>query len=184
MLFRMVLPAAAIALLIAYAGPKIIERQLDRISSEKEVADPLEATASVASIEPTSPQPILDGWDRQYVMTADAGGHFRGTFILNGKPFQAMVDTGATHVAINQSMARQVGLNLIPADFTHEVQTANGRAKVALAELHSVQIGPIRRERVSVLVTPDSALSTPLIGMSFLKQLKFEIAKGRLAFQG
>lgn len=184
MLFRIVLPVAALALAIAYAAPQIIERQLSRMTSENSVPTASQPISSVASIEAAPSQPILNGWDRQHIMTADAGGHFRGTFILNGKPFQAMVDTGATHVAINQSMARQIGLNLIPADFTHEVQTANGRVKVALAELHSIQIGPIRRENVSAAVMPDNALSTPLIGMSFLKQLKFEIAKGRLVFQG
>ncbi|MCP1198959.1 TIGR02281 family clan AA aspartic protease [Notoacmeibacter sp. MSK16QG-6] len=180
----MILPIAVLALAIAYAGPQIIEQQLDRIASEKNPRPSNESVASVSSIETASPKPVLDGWDRRHVMTEDASGHFRGTFVLNGKSFQAMVDTGATHVAINQSMARQIGLHLIPADFTHEVQTANGPARVAISELHSVQIGPIRRENVSVIVTPDEALSTPLIGMSFLKQLKFEIAKGRLSFQG
>ncbi|WP_158598522.1 retropepsin-like aspartic protease family protein [Notoacmeibacter ruber] len=174
---------AAIALAIAYAAPELVQRQIDRMGAtegEDETARPI----SVSSAQSTTSKPILNGWDRRHVMNADTSGHYRDTFRLNGKPLQAMIDTGATHVAINQSMARQLGLQLIPADFSQEVQTANGVALVALSTLHSVEIGPIRRENVPVVVMPDRALTTPLIGMSFLGQLKFQMSAGTLELQG
>ncbi len=187
MILRTVLPIAGLAIAIAYLAPGILQRQMDRLAEED--APAVEATASTVTPAGPSPArqaaPILNGWDRRHIMQADASGHFRGTFVLNGKPVEAMIDTGATHVAINESTARRLGLQLIGSDFSHQVQTANGLAEVALATLHSVEIGPIRRENVPVLVLPDEALSTTLIGMSFLKELKtFEMARDRLDLQG
>ena len=188
MIVRMVLPVAAFALALAYLAPSIMERQLDRMAKAPEITPTMETTASTTANNSGAAgqaAPILNGWDRQHIMTADPTGHFRGTFVMNGKPVDAMVDTGATHVAINESTARRIGLHLIPSDFNRQVQTANGTTDVAMSALHSVEIGPIRRENVPVLVLPDSALSTSLIGMSFLKQLKtFNMSQGRLDLQG
>jgi aspartyl protease family protein len=118
---------------------------------------------------------------RKVRLPADARGHFTGEFKLNGRRVEALVDTGATLVAINRSMAKRIGIDLKPADFKYEVDTANGKARAASAMIDNLQIGRIYIEGVQALVLDDKALDGTLIGMSFLKRLdKFEVADGAL----
>ena len=118
---------------------------------------------------------------RKVRLAADARGHFTGDFKLNGRPVAALVDTGATLVAINLSMAKRIGIRLSPADFKYQVETANGTARAASAMIDNLQIGRIYIEGVQAIVLDDKALDGTLIGMSFLKRLdKFEVADGEL----
>lgn len=118
---------------------------------------------------------------KRVTIKADARGHFTDRFRLNGREVEALVDTGATMVAINLSTARKVGLSLSPADFTQKVETANGIVKVAVATLDRVQLGPISVTNVPVAVLEDEALSGTLVGMSFLSRLsRFEAGRGTL----
>jgi aspartyl protease family protein len=105
------------------------------------------------------------------LLPAGAGGHYQGDFKINGRPVQGMVDTGATYVAINESTARRLGISGNDLDYRYTTQTANGPSKVALVKLNRLEIGTIRVRDVEAVVAKDSALSTTLIGMSFLKKL-------------
>ena len=124
-------------------------------------------------------QEIIPG--RKVRLPADARGHFTGEFKLNGRRVEALVDTGATLVAINFSMAKRIGIDLSPADFKYEVDTANGKARAASAMIDNLQIGRIYIEGVQAIILDDKALHGTLIGMSFLKRLgRFEVADGAL----
>lgn len=105
------------------------------------------------------------------LLPAGAGGHYQGDFKINGRPVQGMIDTGATYVAINESTARRLGVSGSDLDYRYTTQTANGTSKVALVKLDRLEIGTIRVRDVEAVVAKDSALSTTLIGMSFLKKL-------------
>jgi aspartyl protease family protein len=118
---------------------------------------------------------------RKVRLPADARGHFTGQFKLNGRRVEALVDTGATLVAINASTAKRIGIDLTPADFKYEVDTANGKVHAASAMIDNLQIGRIYIESVQALVLDDKALDGTLIGMSFLKRLdRYEVADGAL----
>jgi aspartyl protease family protein len=118
---------------------------------------------------------------RKVRLSADGKGHFLADFKLNGRRVNAMVDTGATLVAINRSTAKRIGIMLTPADFKYQVATANGKARAAGATIDSLQIGRISVDNVEAVVLEDEALDGTLIGMSFLKQLsKFEVEDGAL----
>lgn len=99
-------------------------------------------------------------------------GHFTADFRINGRSIQGLIDTGATYVAINASTARHLGLNLAQSDFKHQVRTANGTTNAALVDLDRMQIGAISVENVEAFVLDDKALSTILIGMSFMSKLQ------------
>src|SRR5262245_55593488 len=131
------------------------------------------------SVKPVEPVETLVG--RKVRVSADPNGHFLADFKLNGRSVNAMVDTGATLVAINRSTARRIGINLKPADFRYEVATANGNVRAAGVSIDSLQIGRIAVGKVEAFVLEDAALSGTLIGMSFLKQLsKFQVEDGSL----
>ena len=102
----------------------------------------------------------------------DHYGHFNAKFKMNGRLIPALVDTGATYIAINRSTARRIGVKIKAGDFKYTVNTANGRAPAATAHINEVAIGKIRVRNVPVLIMHDKALNSTLLGMSFLKQLK------------
>lgn len=111
----------------------------------------------------------------------DARGHYVAEFKMNGKTVTALVDTGASMVAINKTTARRLGINVLPADFKYEVSTANGTAKVAAAVIREIQIGRVRVRDVEAAVLEDKALDGTLLGMTFLKRLEgFSVTDGDL----
>ncbi|MGL3608803.1 TIGR02281 family clan AA aspartic protease [Rhizobium sp. G187] len=107
----------------------------------------------------------------QTLLTMSKNGHYSGTFRMNGKAVDAMIDTGASLVAINVSTARRLGFPPSTLDFEHAVDTANGQIEAAHVVLDKVEIGNVRVRDVDAFVLPDNALSSTLIGMSFLKKL-------------
>ena len=121
---------------------------------------------------------------RRVRVAADSRGHFSADFRLNGKPVEAMVDTGATVVAINRSTARRIGIALKASDFTHRVTTANGEAHAAPATIDRIAIGRIELRDVRALVLEDEALSGTLVGMTFLSRLRrYQVEAGELTLE-
>lgn len=141
--------------------------------------DRLHVAAIPAATPSKAPTAALFG--KKVRLDADERGHFIADFRLNGRPLPALVDTGATMVAINASTARRIGVTLRQEDFKYRVETANGTAKAASANIDRLQIGRIYVEDVDAMVLEDKALDGTLIGMSFLKRLAgFEVKDGAL----
>jgi aspartyl protease family protein len=115
---------------------------------------------------------------RIYVLRSNEAGHFEGKFRLNGKPMQAMVDTGATFVTMNELDARSLGFGGNDLTFKYEVMTANGKVKAARVLLKSIEIGTVAVRNVDALVVRGRQLEAPLIGMSFMKKLSSYSADG------
>ncbi|THV24066.1 TIGR02281 family clan AA aspartic protease [Peteryoungia ipomoeae] len=115
----------------------------------------------------------------QTVLAMGKNGHYNGTFRMNGKAVDAMVDTGASLIAINVSTARRLGFPPSSLDFKHSAETANGRIKAAHVVLERVEIGSVRVRDVDAFVLEDAALSSTLVGMSFLSKLKSYTADKR-----
>ncbi len=121
---------------------------------------------------------------RRVELAADGRGHFNGDFRLNGRTVPAMIDTGASVVALNRSTARRLGISPAQSDFRHEVSTANGRARAASVTIDRLQIGRIDVEKVEAIVLDDAALDGTLIGMSFLKRLgRYQVENGKLLLE-
>lgn len=118
------------------------------------------------------------------VLRADRGGHFEARIEVNGRPLEAMVDTGATIIMLTYEDAQRAGIFLRDRDFTIQMQTANGIARAAPVMLDRVSIGPIQLRNVQAGVSEPGLMRTNLLGMSFLKRLrKFEISSGNLILQ-
>lgn len=174
--------AAAFAAAIPYlyeTNPELFEGTLKGEAATGS-ANASQAGQRPAAIQSVKAEPeVIPG--RKVRLQADPRGHFLAEFKLNGRRVEALVDTGATTVAINKSTARRIGLNLTPADFVYKVNTANGAARAAAAVIAEMRIGRIYLENVEAAVLEDSALQTTLVGMSFLKRLgKFQVEDGTL----
>ncbi|MEZ5901481.1 MAG: TIGR02281 family clan AA aspartic protease [Hyphomicrobiaceae bacterium] len=104
-------------------------------------------------------------------IAANDAGHFETEVEINGSRVEVMVDTGATLVALTYDDAQRAGLYLRPSDFTHEVRTANGVARVAPVELGSITVGDITVRNVRGAVAEQGKLHKTLLGMTFLSRL-------------
>jgi aspartyl protease family protein len=165
--------------------PMLYERNPEIFHSLLKPADEPQATQTVAKAEIRKTQPaeppteVLLG--RKVRITADRFGHFNADFRLNGRSVGAMIDTGATLVAMNHSTARRIGIKIMPADFKYKVKTANGETRAAGVMIEKLQIGRILVENVEAVVLDDHALDGTLIGVSFLKRLaKYQVENGAL----
>ncbi len=164
--------ASAIAIPMAYQSDPDAFHRLLRLSETSPTLD------VVAKPVPAAPQ-VLSG--KRVRLAADARGGFVADFRLNGRSVEALVDTGATKVAINRSTARRIGIALDNDDFKYTVRTANGTTRAAGVVIERVQIGRILIENVHAAVLEDSALNGTLVGMSFLNRLsKFQVEVGAL----
>jgi aspartyl protease family protein len=162
------------------ANPDGFEQALrSAVQGDEAKTRKLSAPIVANTAKPTEPVETLVG--RKARLSADPNGHFLADFKLNGRSVNAMVDTGATLVAINRSTARRIGIDLKAADFRYQVSTANGNARAAGVVIDKLQIGRIAVGNVQAVVLEDEALNDTLIGMSFLKQLsKFQVEDGSL----
>ena len=161
----------------------------DRITGDggtPAIATSPQATETVANLQQSRETPSarpaqLSGTER---LRPDARGHYMAEFRLNNMRVQAMIDTGATTVAMNESTARRAGVRLSRSDFIHPVETANGQVMAARAVLDEVRVGSVRVRDVEALVLNDQALNTVLIGMSFMNRLRgFSYENGTLVLR-
>jgi aspartyl protease family protein len=184
-MMRKLLLAGAIAGAAAWF-PSWFENNQDvfvRMSEDGQQVEPVRSAPRVIqTVRVAAPEESLAG--RSARIERDQRGHFTSRFRLNGRDVDAVVDTGATVVAINMTTARRIGLELGPDDFAQEVETANGRTKAAFARLASLQIGRVYVENVDAVVLDDRALNSTLIGMSLLNRLRtYKVENGALVME-
>ncbi|MCQ0990490.1 retropepsin-like aspartic protease family protein [Jiella marina] len=167
------------ASIMALATPSLLERYQDRmLAGEAERLDPAPQIVEAAA---PAPRPSLS---REVRIPGDAGGHFRTDARMNGRSVPVLVDTGASVVALNETTARRIGVSLLPGDFIHPVQTANGTTQAAPARISEIEIGPIRVRNVDAIVIRDEALGTTLLGNSFLNQVgSFSVENGEMTLR-
>lgn len=154
---------------IAMAGAVYAINHREDLHKIAELAVQRTMTPTATESEAEEPRSVSAGDDLQ--IDANDAGHFETEAEVNGSRIDVMVDTGATLVALTYEDARRAGVYLNRADFTHEVQTANGTARVAPIEIGSISIGDITVRNVRGAVTEPGKLHRTLLGMSFLSRL-------------
>ena len=109
------------------------------------------------------------------------GGHFVSEIRINGSPVQALVDTGATLVALSHEDAERANIRPSGNARTGMANTANGQVKFTMVMLNEVRLGPLVLRDVEAAVMPKGAMQNTLLGMAFLKRLsRFEMRDSRL----
>jgi len=131
--------------------------------------------------EASPPRPSIG---RMVELRAGPYGHFYSRILVNGRSVEAMVDTGASIVALTYEDARSAGIHIRNSDYSHRVSTANGVARVALVTLDSVSLEDIMVYDVRAAVAEPGKLTKTLLGMSFLGQLRrAEMSRGVLVLE-
>lgn len=104
-------------------------------------------------------------------LMADSGGHYFTDIRINGRQAQAVLDTGASSVAINSRQARALGLNYQNAP-SQVVSTAAGRVQARRITLDRVSLGDIELNSVTAMVLEGDFPEVILLGNSFLSRIE------------
>lgn len=110
------------------------------------------------------------------VLEQDRSGHYEAEGEINGRAVTFLVDTGATDIALPESVARALGLEFGPRI---KVMTAAGPSTAWLTRLDEVNVGGIRRKNVRASIT-SGEFDGILLGMSFLKHYSLQQQDGKL----
>ncbi len=92
--------------------------------------------------------------------------HFYVAGAINGTPVTFLIDTGATIVTVNDTIARRVGL---PHGAPIVIDTAAGRVAARVVPSATIQVGGIRVEGIRVGIS--DAGPAALLGQNFLNKV-------------
>ncbi len=133
------------------------------------------------AVEEAKQAPVTGGWAE---IPAGRSGHFVATADINFTDVRAIIDTGASAVAISWEDAENIGLDPDFLDFVRPVNTANGIVRAAPVTLNRVAIGGVTVNDVEAWVLPKGAMRGTLIGMSFLSRLSgYRVENGKLVLE-
>lgn len=123
---------------------------------------------------------------REVTIPRSPNGAYIARVAVNGaRAVPMLVDTGATALVLTDTDARRAGIKVDELDFSVPVQTANGQAMTASATVESVAVGPIVERNIRALVARPDALSSSLLGHTFLDRLAgYEVSNGRMVLRG
>jgi aspartyl protease family protein len=141
----------------------------DAATNSSVAPDSTSVTSSRDDRERNKPYDIGNGY-AQTVLERSADGHFYADVMINGAPIRALVDTGASIIALSKEDAQRAGLSFSSEEFTGTAQTAGGITAVKPVILDRVSMGPLEAERVEAAII-DQGLTQTLLGQSWLKRV-------------
>lgn len=127
------------------------------------------------------PTPVSISSTGDLVIPRARDGHFYAPGLVNGKPVNFMVDTGASLVTVSEKFAHTAAIsNGIPTIF----KTANGNLPGRIVTGVPVTLGPmsVSGVRVGVGLVGDNA-SDALLGQSFLSRFEVVLSKEQMVLR-
>lgn len=123
----------------------------------------------------TAEQDSNDGQSaKQAIILQGLNGMFQTTGYINGMAVRMLVDTGASAVAINEAVAKRLGLNYRTQGIRIPISTANGITEGWILTLKSVRVGTLELNQVESVVVGGPGSPDVLLGMTFLNRVKME----------
>lgn len=135
-------------------------------SADKRAADMASLEAFDASLPKYSV--MADRWVK---IKRSKYGHYITHAQINDAKVIALIDTGASVIALSYEDAESAGLHPFRLKFDQPMRTANGIAKAARVRLGRVIVDKIIMRDVEGVVMPKGAMRGTLLGMSFLNRL-------------
>ena len=118
----------------------------------------------------------VNGAQKEIVLQRNVYGHYVSNGTINGQQVVFLLDTGATDIAIPESLASKIGLTKGLEVF---IKTANGNAKAYRTQLDSVALGDIKLHDLNATILTNITGEEVLLGMNFLKHFEI-IQKGKM----
>jgi aspartyl protease family protein len=114
----------------------------------------------------------LDGQQKEIVLQRNVYGHYVSNGTVNGNTVVFLLDTGASDIAIPESVADEIGLQRGRKVI---IKTANGNTVAYRTHLDSVALGDIELYDLNATILTNITGREILLGMNFLKH--FEIVQ-------
>lgn len=172
---------------LSLAVPRMAPELIARLTADTRTAEtggvrgPDASGVAPPPSAPASDPQLVPGYGRQVALSADRSGHYFADATVNGIAVRVMVDTGATLVALTADTASRLGITPAQSAYWLPLSTANGAIAAAPVSLDHIRLGNIDVYNVQAVVMPAGALSTNLLGMSFLDKLsRFQAGGGQL----
>ncbi len=108
-----------------------------------------------------------------------ANGHFHIEALVNGRKVRFLADTGASDIVIAPHLARSLGFNVSPSDFTKVYHTANGMGRGAPVDISTFEVGGLKMENLPASIN-QAPMKTSLLGMRFFNRLLGYQVKGEV----
>lgn len=105
----------------------------------------------------------------------NSAGHYNTDGSVNDKTINFVVDTGASFVALPESIAHSA---MIYCDDKIRMETANGAVDSCTAKIKKLTFGPFQIKEVMAVLQPN--LNQPLLGMNVLQMFKIEQKAGEM----
>jgi len=115
---------------------------------------------------------LANGLQKEIVLQRNAYGHYVTSGTINDYEVEFLLDTGASEIAIPESLANDLGLI---KNQRIVVKTANGNARAYRTRIASVGIGDIKLYDLNATILTNMPGKEILLGMNFLKH--FEITQ-------
>lgn len=129
-----------------------------------------------------APQQQFVGAD-EVVVPRGNNGHYHLTLVINDRPVDFIVDTGASQVVLSQEDAAKIGIDLADLRYFGSAQTANGVVRTAPIILDTVELGGIVDANVRAVVNGGD-MDGSLLGMTYLNGFEsIEIRDGELVLR-
>jgi aspartyl protease family protein len=112
-------------------------------------------------------------------------GAFRLIAHLNGQPLRAMIDTGASFVALSSATARQLGIDYLKGQ-RGLAHTANGSVTAYRVIIPRIQVGEIVVLNVIGAVSEGTTISKDtdvLLGNSFLQHVEMQRSRDTMVIK-
>lgn len=116
---------------------------------------------------------------KEVVLKRGLDGHYRTEAFINNQQVNVLIDTGATGVAISQSVADKLHLKSIEAIATN---TANGDSIGYMVRLKSVKVGGVEANNVAAMIAPGLD-GDVLLGMSYLGRMDVRLFKNQMTIK-
>ena len=117
----------------------------------------------------------VNGTQKEIVLQRNAYGHYVSSGTINNHEVVFLLDTGASDIAIPESLADDIGLSKGQSML---IKTANGNTKAYRTRLESVALGEIKRYDLNATILTNITGKEVLLGMSFLKHFEI-VQKGK-----
>ncbi|HEC26077.1 MAG TPA: TIGR02281 family clan AA aspartic protease [Gammaproteobacteria bacterium] len=114
-----------------------------------------------------------EGFATTVTLNMGLDGFFHVGGEINNKSVTFLVDTGASSVALSESMARRLDIDFESGKKAY-ASTANGNTRIRFITLDKVSVGSIEIENVHAAVIQDPGPAGILLGMSFLSKLEMK----------
>ena len=102
------------------------------------------------------------------------GDSFLVDGLINGQPVEMLVDTGATTVALSETLARRLGIPYVIDGRGAMVQTASGTSQAYAVKLDSLKLGNWTFHGVRAVVVQGDSPRRVLLGMNVLSRFDID----------